>query len=97
MWCVIRGISSQLLRWDLCLLEKLPFRRGTSAVLIANTHVRCVQLPVYVPSEEEKKDPTLYAANVRAMMLRVGGFKPSAASLQDSRAYIALLQACPCP
>ena len=52
------------------------------------------QLPVYVPSEAEKKDPTLYANNVRDMMLRVGGFKASPASLQDSRAYIALLQAC---
>lgn len=51
------------------------------------------QLPVYVPSEAEKKDPALYASNVRDMMLRVGGFKASPASLQDSRAYIALLQA----
>jgi len=48
---------------------------------------------VYVPSEAERADPALYAANVRDMMLRVGGFKPSPASLQDSRAYIALLQA----
>ena len=53
----------------------------------------CPQLPVYVPSEAEKKDPALYASNVRDMMLRVGGFKASPASLQDSRAYIALLQA----
>jgi len=54
---------------------------------------RRAQLPVYVPSEAERADPALYAANVRDMMLRVGGFKPSPASLQDSRAYIALLQA----
>ena len=53
----------------------------------------CPQLPVYVPSEAEKKDPALYASNVRDMMLRAGGFKASPASLQDSRAYIALLQA----
>jgi hypothetical protein len=58
---------------------------------------RRAQLPVYVPSEAERADPALYAANVRDMMLRVGGFKPSPASLQDSRAYIALLQARPWP
>jgi lysophosphatidylcholine acyltransferase / lyso-PAF acetyltransferase len=54
--------------------------------------VTMVELPVYVPSEEEKADPALYAENVRKYMLRVGGFKPSEASLVDSRAYIALLE-----
>lgn len=61
--------------------------------LLRTTAASCPQLPVYVPSEAEKKDPALYASNVRDMMLRVGGFKASPASLQDSRAYIALLQA----
>lgn len=29
-----------------------------------------VQLPVYVPSEEEAREPALYAKNVRAYMVR---------------------------
>ncbi len=28
------------------------------------------QLPVYMPSEEEKKNPRLYADNVRVVMVR---------------------------
>ena len=56
-----------------------------------------VQLPLYVPNEAEKADPKLYAANVRDMMLREGGFFPSEASLLDSRAYIALLRGKPPP
>lgn len=51
-----------------------------------------VQLPIYYPSEEEKADPKLYAANVRELMLREGGFKPSHSTLADSRAYIALME-----
>jgi lysophosphatidylcholine acyltransferase/lyso-PAF acetyltransferase len=47
---------------------------------------------VYHPNEEEKKDPKLYASNVRDLMLREGGFKPSESSLVECRAYIALLE-----
>lgn len=34
-----------------------------------SNHVRYYRLPVYYPSEVEKKDPSLYAANVHKMML----------------------------
>lgn len=51
-----------------------------------------LQLPIYVPSEEEKKDAQLYANNVRQMLMDVGGFGSSDAGLLDCRAYINLLQ-----
>ena len=57
----------------------------------------CAQLPLYVPNEAEKADPKLYAANVRALLLREGRFFSSDASLLDSRAYIALLRGKPPP
>ena len=52
------------------------------------------QLPVYVPNAKECADPALYAANVRDLMLRVGGFEPSTATMVDCRAYIAMLKVC---
>jgi len=51
-----------------------------------------MQLPVYTPSPEEKKDPHLYANNVRQMLMDAGGFGSSQADLTDCRAYISLLQ-----
>lgn len=51
-----------------------------------------LQLPVYVPSEEESRDPHLYARNVRSAMMRFGGFGSSDSNLQECRAYIALLE-----
>lgn len=51
-----------------------------------------MQLPIYYPSEEEKKDAKLYAANVRELLLREGGMKPSESTLADCRAYISMLQ-----
>lgn len=43
---------------------------GAAPVVLAQvTWLLCVQfLPVYHPSEEEKKDPALYASNVRRVM-----------------------------
>ena len=52
---------------------------------------------MYVPSEEEARDPRLYARNVRAAMMRYGGFAPSDSNLQECRAYIALLEGKPPP
>ena len=46
-----------------------------------------VYLPVYEPSAEEAKDPALYAAGVRAAMLRASGLAPSELTLADKRAY----------
>ena len=54
-----------------------------------------MQLPIYYPSEEEKKDAKLYAANVRELLLREGGMKPSESTLADCRAYISMLQGKP--
>ena len=51
-----------------------------------------MQLPIYHPSEAEKKDAKLYAANVRELLLREGGMKPSDSTLADCRAYISMLQ-----
>ena len=45
-----------------------------------------------MPSEEERKDPRLYASNVRKMLMKAGGFGDSVASLVDCRAYIKMLQ-----
>lgn len=49
-------------------------------------------LPVYSPTQEEKRDPHLYAKNVRQMMMDAGGFGSSQADLTDCRAYISMLQ-----
>ena len=57
--------------------------------------MHCVQLPIYYPSEEEKKDAKLYASNVRELLLREGGMKPSESTLADCRAYISMLQGKP--
>ena len=48
---------------------------------MAQRVLAAAQLPVYVPNAEEKKDPHLYAANVRAEMLAAGNFEPSDSSL----------------
>jgi hypothetical protein len=42
-------------------------------VWLCITHVSLPQLPVYVPDDEEKKDPEKYAMNVRKYMV---GFCP---------------------
>ncbi|KAK9917469.1 hypothetical protein WJX75_004699 [Coccomyxa subellipsoidea] len=54
--------------------------------------VTAYELPVYVPTDEERGDPVLYAQNVRKYMLRYSGLKPSSALLADKRAYHALLK-----
>ena len=54
-----------------------------------------VQLPVYVPSIEEHRDPALYASNVREYMLKYSNLKPSDAVLADKRAYHQKLRAGP--
>jgi lysophosphatidylcholine acyltransferase/lyso-PAF acetyltransferase len=50
-----------------------------------------VYLPVYEPNAAEKADPALYAAGVRAAMLRAGGLEASPLTLADKRAYQAAL------
>lgn len=50
-----------------------------------------VFLPVYVPSEEEKKDPALYAQNVRQIMAEAGKFKLTHHTLAHKRVYQGIL------
>ena len=50
-----------------------------------------IYLPVYEPSAAEQADPALYAAGVRAAMLRAGGLEASPLTLADKRAYQAAL------
>jgi lysophosphatidylcholine acyltransferase/lyso-PAF acetyltransferase len=40
--------------------------------------------PVYTPSAEEKKDPSLYAHNVRAYMAKMSGLRCSDSTLEAS-------------
>lgn len=62
-------------------------------MLAEPTHkVTVYLLPVYKPSPDERKDPHLYASNVRQMLMNAGGFGSSAANLMDCRAYISMLQ-----
>ena len=77
----------------------MPILINCRACLIIVQGLSCsnasLQLPIYHPSEEEKKDAKLYAANVRALLLREGGMKPSESTLADCRAYISMLQGKP--
>jgi len=45
-------------------------------------------LPVYVPNEEEKANPALYAQNVRDALLQVSGMSETESSLEDKIAYL---------
>nr|AYE66857.1 LPEAT [Lobosphaera incisa] len=73
--------------------DSIDAKRHIFLALCAPYHtVTVYELPVYVPTAEEQKDPVLYAANVRDYMLRRSGLKPAKAVLQDKRAYHALLQ-----
>ena len=50
-------------------------------------------LPPYIPSEEEKLDSKLYAANVREVMAEALGVPTTDHSFSDKKAYIAHLKA----
>jgi 1-acyl-sn-glycerol-3-phosphate acyltransferase len=50
--------------------ESIPALRHIILMLCNPVHsVTCYELPVYVPSEDERKDPRLYADNVRKHMV----------------------------
>jgi hypothetical protein len=54
----------------------IPAARHIYLMLTLPVHsVTCFELPVYRPSEAERKDPKLYAHNVRQLMVRRGGKK----------------------
>ena len=49
-------------------------------------------LPVYNPSEEEKKDPALYAENVRKYMAKHSGLLLSESSVEEKKEYLELIR-----
>ncbi|CAL4963955.1 unnamed protein product [Urochloa decumbens] len=54
-------------------------------------YMEVVRLPVYYPSEQEKKDPKLYANNVRKLIAMEGNLILSNLGLADKRVYHASL------
>ncbi|XP_022144225.1 lysophospholipid acyltransferase LPEAT1 isoform X1 [Momordica charantia] len=54
-------------------------------------HLEVIRLPVYIPSQEEKDDPKLYANNVRRLMAKEGNLLLSDIGLAEKRVYLAAL------
>ncbi|XP_022950982.1 lysophospholipid acyltransferase LPEAT1-like isoform X1 [Cucurbita moschata] len=54
-------------------------------------HLEVIRLPVYVPSQEEKDDPKLYASNIRRFMAKEGNMLLSDIGLPEKRVYLAAL------
>jgi lysophosphatidylcholine acyltransferase/lyso-PAF acetyltransferase len=74
--------------------ESIVAHRHIILMLLNIFHsVTCYKLPVYYPSEKEKKDPQLYAANVRKAMLTASGLKPSTQTYIDKVKYNDALRA----
>ena len=82
----LRWLFSSIGRRNLCCIIPLWLLAPCKPQVRAGAKLTCccllVQLPVYVPNAEEAKDPRLYARNVRAAMMRFGGFGPSESNLQ---------------
>lgn len=73
--------------------EMIPAARHIFLMLCNPVHsVTAFELPVYYPSEEERRDPRLYAANVRKLMLEFSGLQPTAATYTDKMAYMQRLK-----
>ncbi|KAJ3687000.1 hypothetical protein LUZ61_016164 [Rhynchospora tenuis] len=51
-----------------------------------------IKLPMYYPSEEEKKNPQIYAINVRKLISREGELILSESGLAEKRDYLAMLR-----
>ncbi|XP_022144226.1 lysophospholipid acyltransferase LPEAT1 isoform X2 [Momordica charantia] len=58
-------------------------------------HLEVIRLPVYIPSQEEKDDPKLYANNVRRLMAKEGNLLLSDIGLAEKRVYLAALNGIP--
>ncbi|XP_073150957.1 lysophospholipid acyltransferase LPEAT1-like isoform X2 [Henckelia pumila] len=54
-------------------------------------YIQVTKLPVYHPSEQEKKDPKLYAENVRQLMALKGNLILSDVGLAEKRVYLTAL------
>ncbi|KZV34230.1 hypothetical protein F511_21715 [Dorcoceras hygrometricum] len=55
-------------------------------------YIEVTKLPVYHPSEQEKRDPKLYAENVRQLMALKGNLILSDVGLAEKRVYLAALE-----
>lgn len=62
----------------------------------AFTQVKCTQLPVYTPSDDEKSDPQLYAENVRQWISQVSGI-PTSPYIFDDVFFLNLAKKCHLP
>lgn len=56
------------------------------------SYCEVIFLPVYMPSEAEKADPALYAANVKRVMLAASAQGDSDVTYQDKKAYLAKIR-----
>lgn len=77
--------------------ESIPAKDHVFLMMCEPAHrVTCYQLPVYVPTAEEKSDPVLYANNVRDYMLRAGrelfGLHACDSNLEWKRKYHELVK-----
>lgn len=73
--------------------EMIPAARHLFLMLCNPVHsVTAFELPVYHPSEEERRDPRLYAANVRKLMLDFSGLQSTSATYTDKMAYMQRLK-----
>jgi 1-acyl-sn-glycerol-3-phosphate acyltransferase len=50
-------------------------------------YVEITHLPIYYPSEDEKKDPELYAENVRKLMAKVSNLELSSSTREDKMEF----------
>lgn len=72
--------------------ESISGKRHLFLLLCAPWHfATCYQLPVYVPSEEEQRDPAKFAANVRSYMSESCGLLASESTFDDKLHYHFLL------
>jgi lysophosphatidylcholine acyltransferase/lyso-PAF acetyltransferase len=73
--------------------ETISAPRHILLMLLQPAHgVTAYELPVWVPNDEERGDPALFADRVRRAMLAAGDFSPLDASLADKWEYQALLK-----
>jgi len=68
--------------------ETITFARHSLFMLCSwRIRLTVTYLPLHTPSEAERADAKLFAANVREELLRAGDLRPSAAGLAEKRAF----------
>lgn len=72
--------------------ESIAGKRHVFLMLCSPWHtVTCYQLPVYMPSKEEQRDPAKFAANLRSHMLEFGRLEASSSTFEDKMRFHAML------